>query len=451
MSPDLTKEFLQEIRSRIASDDAPWLKEHVLHLHYADVAEILDQLTNDEAKYVYFLVEDEELQGDILMELDEDVRDRFIASLSSKEIADQLENLDSDDAADILGELSKDQIQQVIAQMEDDDAAEDIVDLLNYDDDSAGGLMQKEFFQAHVEWTVRRAIMELRKQAEDVEKVYNIFVVNEAEQLVGVLSLKRLIFADTRTTIEELYQSKNIIKVTTSDSAEEVARIMEKYDLVSIPVVDYQNKLVGRITLDDVVDYIKEEADKDFKMATGINENSDSSTSIIRSSFSRLPWLIIAMVGGTIGAKVISNFEGGLSQLPALAFFIPLITAMGGNVGVQSSAIVVQAIAKGDIAVKRIMPRIAKEATVGLMNGIILSALIFGIAVFFSNVQLAVVVSLSLLTVIVFASTFGTIFPLVLHRYRIDPALAIGPFVTTLNDVIGLFIYFSIGMLLFHL
>lgn len=451
MSPDLTKEFLQEIRSRIASDDAPWLKEHVLHLHYADVAEILDQLTNEEAKYVYFLVEDEDLQGDILMELDEDVRDRFIASLSSKEIADQLENLDSDDAADILGELSKDQIQQVIAQMEDDDAAEDIVDLLNYDDDSAGGLMQKEFFQAHVEWTVRRAIMELRKQAEDVEKVYNIFVVNEAEQLVGVLSLKRLIFADTRTTIEELYQSKNIIKVTTSDSAEEVARIMEKYDLVSIPVVDYQNKLVGRITLDDVVDYIKEEADKDFKMATGINENSDSSTSIIKSCLSRLPWLIIAMVGGTIGAKVISNFEGGLSQLPALAFFIPLITAMGGNVGVQSSAIVVQAIAKGDIAVKRIMPRIAKEATVGLMNGIILSALIFGVAVFFANVQLAVVVSLSLLTVIVFASTFGTIFPLVLHRYRIDPALAIGPFVTTLNDVIGLFIYFSIGMLLFHL
>jgi magnesium transporter len=451
MSPDLTKEFLQEIRSRIASDDALWLKEHVLHLHYADVAEILDQLTNDEAKFVYFLVDDEYLQADILMELDEDVRDRFIASLSSKEIADQLENLDSDDAADILGELSKDRIQQVIAQMEDDDAAEDIVDLLNYDDDSAGGLMQKEFFQAHVEWTVRRTIMELRKQAEDVEKVYNIFVVNEAEQLVGVLSLKRLIFADARTTIEELYQSKNIIKVKTSDSAEEVARIMEKYDLVSIPVVDYQNKLVGRITLDDVVDYIREGVDKDFKMATGINENSDSSASIIKSSLSRLPWLIIAMVGGTIGAKVISNFEGGLSQLPALAFFIPLITAMGGNVGVQSSAIVVQAIAKGDIAVKRIMPRIAKEATVGLMNGIVLSALIFGVAVFFSGVHLAVVVSLSLLTVIVFASTFGTIFPLILHRYRVDPALAIGPFVTTLNDIIGLFIYFSIGMLLFHL
>jgi magnesium transporter len=335
--------------------------------------------------------------------------------------------------------------------MEDDDAAEDIVDLLNYDEDTAGGLMQKEFFQAHVEWTVRRALIELRKQAEDVEKVYNIFVVNESDQLVGVLSLKRLLFADTRTTIEELYQSKNIIKVKTSDTAEEVARIMEKYDLVSIPVVDYQNKLVGRITLDDVVDFIREEADKDFKMATGISDRTDANSSFWKSGFSRLPWLIIAMVGGTIGAKVISSFEGGISKIPALAFFIPLITAMGGNVGVQSSAIVVQSIAKGDHGLKRIFPRLVREAGVGLMNGIILSGLIFGIASVFSGIQLATVVSLSLLTVIVFAATFGTLFPMLLHRYRIDPALAIGPFVTTLNDIIGLFIYFSIGMLLFNL
>jgi len=451
MSHQLTKDFLHEIRSRIANDDSSWLKEEVLHLHYADIAEILDELSNEEAKYVYYLVEDEDLQADILMELDEEVRDRFISSLSTKEIADQLENLDSDDAADILADLSKEQIHEVISQMEDDDAAEDIVDLLNYAEDTAGGLMQKEFFQAHVEWTVRRALIELRKQAEDVEKVYNIFVVNESDQLVGVLSLKRLLFADTKTTIEELYQSKNIIKVKTSDTAEEVARIMEKYDLVSIPVVDYQNKLVGRITLDDVVDFIREEADKDFKMATGISEASDGSASLWKAGFSRLPWLIIAMIGGTIGAKVIAGFEVGISKIPALAFFIPLITAMGGNVGVQSSAIVVQAIAKGDIGLKRVFPRLAREAGIGLMNGLILSALIFGVAFLFSSVELAIVVSLSLLTVIVFAATFGTLFPLILHRYRVDPALAIGPFVTTLNDIIGLFIYFSIGMLLFNL
>lgn len=451
MSHVLTIAFLQEIRSQISTDNSAWLKDNVLHLHYADIAEILDKLSNDEAKYVYYLVEDEDLQADILMELDEEVRDRFIASLSTKEIADQLENLDSDDAADILADLPKEQIQEVISQMEDDDAAEDIVDLLNYAEDTAGGLMQKEFFQAHVEWTVKRALIELRKQAEDVEKVYNIFVVNESDQLVGVLSLKRLLFAETKTTIEDLYQSKNIISVKTSDSAEEVARIMEKYDLVSIPVVDYQNKLVGRITLDDVVDYIKEEADKDFKMATGISENTDHHNTFWRSSMSRLPWLIIAMAGGTIGAKVISNFEGGISAIPSLAFFIPLITAMGGNVGVQSSAIVVQAIAKGGFGFKRVLPRLAREASIGLLNGVILSSLIFGIAILFSSISLALVVSLSLLTVIVFAATFGTLFPILLHRYKIDPALAIGPFVTTLNDIIGLFIYFSIGMLLFNI
>jgi magnesium transporter len=253
---ELTKDFLVTVRDKIAEQDESWIVSNVLDMHYADIADVLDKLTNDEAKYIYFLV-DEDIQADILMELDEEVRDRFIASLSIKEIAGQLENLDSDDAADILGELSQAQIQEVISQMDDDDAVEDIVDLLNYNENTAGGLMQKEFFQAHVEWPVNKALIELRKQAEDVEKVYNIFVVNSADQLVGVLSLKRLLFASTKTKIEDLYQFKNIISVKTSDSIEEVADVMEKYDLVSVPVVDYQKKLVGRITLDDVVDYIK--------------------------------------------------------------------------------------------------------------------------------------------------------------------------------------------------
>ena len=266
---ELTKEFIQLLRTKIAEQDLSWIHENVLELHHAEVAEIIDTLTNDEARYLYFLV-DEETQADILMELDEEIRDRFLASLSSKEIADQLENLDSDDAADILGDLTEEKIREVISQMEDDEAAEDIVDLLNYDDDTAGGLMQKEFFQAHVSWPVNRAIIELRKQAEDVEKVYNIFVVDEQDRLLGVLSLKRLLFANAKTKIADIYQSKKIISVKASDSAEVVAMVMEKYDLVSVPVVDYQNKLVGRITLDDVVDYIKEEADKDFQMATPI-------------------------------------------------------------------------------------------------------------------------------------------------------------------------------------
>ncbi len=445
---ELTKDFLGLIRVKIAERDELWLAENVLELHYADIAEILDKLTNDQAKFIYFLV-DEDTQADILMELEEEVRDRFIASLSTKEIADQLENLDSDDAADILGELSSRQIQEVISQMEDDEAAEDIVDLLNYDEDTAGGLMQKEYFQAQLDWPVNRALLELRKQAEDVEKVYNIFVVNETDQLVGVLSLKRLLFAGVKTKIADLYQSKNIISVNTSDSAEEVADVMEKYDLVSVPVVDYQKKLVGRITLDDVVEYIKDGADKDFQFATGITEPLEKDASIWRISRKRLPWLIIGLIGGAFGAKVLSGFEGGITKIPALAFFIPMITAMGGNVGVQSSAIVVQSLARGNKMMGGYLNRILKESLIGILNGLLLSSTIFVIAYFIGDIKLGMVVSVSLLTVIIFASTIGTIIPLLLHKYKIDPAIATGPFITTLNDVVGLFIYFTIGMLLY--
>ena len=447
---ELTKDFLEILRQKIAEQEILWIQENVLVLHFADVAEILDKLSNEEAKFIYFLV-DEDTQADILMELEEEVRDRFLASLSIKEIADQLENLDSNDAADILGELSEDKIQEVISQMDDDEAAEDTVDLLNYDEDTAGGLMQKEFLQAHIDWPVNRTIVELRKQAEDVEKVYNIFVVDDSNRLLGVLSLKRLLFSNVKTKIADLYQSKNIISVNTSDSAEEVAAVMEKYNLVSVPVVDYQNKLVGRITLDDIVDYIKEEADKDFQLATGITEPIERDASIWRVARARLPWLIIGLLGGTLGAKVISGFEGSITQIPALAFFIPLITAMGGNVGVQSSAIVVQSLARGTKDFGNIFHKLLREAAVGLFNGVLLASIIFVIAYFFGNAQLGFVVSISLFTVIIFAAVIGTLIPLVLNHYKIDPALATGPFITTLNDVTGLFIYFTIGMLLYGL
>jgi len=447
---ELTKDFLEKLNEAISRDDLSWIEENVVPLHYADIAEIMDQLYNDEAKVLYYSL-DEETQGDVLMELEEDVRDRFLNSLSSKEMADQLENLDSDDAADILGEFSEERIQEVISQMEDDEAAEDIVDLLNYDEDTAGGLMQKEFIQARMEWPVNRCLVELRRQAEDVEKVYTIYVVDGLNKLVGILSLKRLLFANPKNKIQELYTEKNIISVKTNDSSESVARIMEKYDLVAIPVLDLQGKLVGRITIDDVVDVIKEEADKDFQLASGISEKIENNSTVWRISRARLPWLLIGMLGGILGAQVISGFESGIEAVPALAFFIPLITAMGGNVGVQSSAIVVQSLAKGNDQFGTIGKRIAKETIVGLINGLFLALLIYFIAYFFAFPKLGLVVSISLFIVILFAAIFGTLIPLVLDRYNIDPALATGPFVTTLNDVLGLFIYFSVGMLLFNI
>lgn len=446
---ELTKEFLEELRVAIQAEDSQWIEEHIAELHFADIAELLDELTKEQAKFVYYLL-DEDVQADVLMELEEDVRDRFLKSLSSKEIAVQLENLDSDDAADILGDLSNKEIQEVISHMEDEEAAEDIVDLLNYHEDSAGGLMQKEFIQAQLNWPVDRCLVELRRQAEEVEKVYTIYVVDELNKLVGVLSLKSLLFSTPKTLVSDLYKSKNVISVKTTDSDESVARVMDKYNLVAIPVVDFQNKLVGRITIDDVVDLIKEEADKDFQLASGLSEKVDSNASVFRMSRARLPWLLIGMIGGTFSAQVISTFELSIGKIPALAFFIPLITAMGGNVGVQSSAIVVQSLAKGN-QFNTITSKLMKETLIGLLNGIICSLCILGIATAFSDIRLGITVSVALFVVILFAAVMGSMIPLIMNKYKIDPALATGPFVTTLNDVLGLFIYFSVGMLLFDL
>lgn len=446
---ELTREFLERIREAVASEDTLWIKEHILDLHFADIAEIMDELTMEQSRFLYFQLT-EEVQADVLMELEEEIRDRFLASLSTKEFAEQLENLDSDDAADILGELPDSKIQEVISHMEDDEAADDIVDLLNYDEDTAGGLMQKEFMQARLDWPVNRCLVELRRQAEDVEKVYTIYVVDDLNKLVGVLSLKRLLFASPKTQIRDLFQDKNLIFVTTSDSSETVARRMEKYDLISIPVVDLQHKLVGRITIDDVVDIIKEEADKDYQLASGISEKVEANSSVWRISRSRLPWLLIGLLGGILSAQVISSFEVNITAIPALAFFIPLITAMGGNVGVQSSAIVVQSLAKGSDPFDSILRKVGKEASVGLLNGTICASLIYCFSYFFNDPHLGMVVSISLFTVIIFAAVFGTMIPLVLNHYKVDPALASGPFITTLNDVIGLFIYFTVGLLMYH-
>ncbi len=447
---ELTKDFLDKLRQAIIEENNDWIIEHIHELHFADIADLIDQLSNEEAKYVYFQLTPDE-QADVLMQLEEEIRDRFLKSLSSKQMADQLENLDSDDAADILGDLSEEKIQEVISQMEDDEAAEDIVELLNYDEDTAGGLMQKEFIQAKMDWPVNRCLVELRRQAEDVENVYTIYVVDDMNRLVGLLSLKRLLFAGIQTHIRDLYSKKNIISVKTNDSSEDVAKIMDKYDLVSVPVVDLQNKLVGRITIDDIVDIIKEEADKDFQMASGISDKIESNSSVWHISRARLPWLLIGMLGGIFAANVISKFTGEISDIPTLALFIPLITAMGGNVGVQSSAIVVQALAKGNIKFENISRKIAKETLVGLLNGAFLASIIYGIATFYGNSTLGFVVSISLFVVIVFAGIFGTLIPLILNKYKIDPALATGPFVTTLNDVLGLFIYFSVGALLYSI
>lgn len=441
------KNHIDHIKVLIEQGSQNELNDLFKERHPADIAEFVDDLNTNDAKFLLSSLE-EQMRADVLIELDEDLRDKILRSSTSEEIAEQLKSLDSDDAADILGDLSNEQQQEIISNIDDMETASEILDLLNYDEDTAGGLMQKEYIQAKVSWPVNRTVIELRRQAEDVERVFTIYVVDDHEKLLGVLSLKRLLFAQPTTKIESLYQEKNIISVKTSDSQEEVAKIMQKYDLVSLPVVDLAGKLVGRITIDDIVDVIREEADKDYQMASGLSENVDADSSVWKTMRARLPWLILGLIGGLCAVFIMEGFEDALSKYKELFFFTPLIAAMAGNVGVQSSGIIVQGLANKSLQ-GSIGKRLMKEIGTSALNGIALAILviIFGIILNYEP-NFYITIAGSLVVVILLAALIGTSIPLVLDKWGIDPALATGPFITTSNDIFGIFIFFYLAKLI---
>ncbi|MEW6468537.1 MAG: magnesium transporter [Bacteroidota bacterium] len=449
MQFEINTEFLEQVHDAIQRNDIRFLSELTHDLFPADIAEILNRLELDDAKKLYNFLE-EEVASEVLVELDEDVREKILESLSSKEIAEKLiDNLQSDEAADVIAELPDEKQDEVLSHIEDEEQASDIVDLMNYDKNTAGGLMQKELVAVNANKTMLECVRELRKHADHIEDVYAVYVVDDDEKLLGVIPIKMVLTTSLRSRISDVYD-KDIISVRTSMPAEEVAGIMEKYDLIYVPVVDGLGKLVGRITIDDVVDVIKEEAEKDIQMMSGITEDVEHSDKIWMLSRSRIPWLLVGLVGGIFGSQVIEEYEGQIRIHPEMAFFMPLIAAMGGNAGVQSSAIVVQGIANKTLMAEGILRKLGKEFTVGLLNGMICAVLILGYNLFFSDsMALSITVSVALLSVIVFATLFGTFVPLALNRYRIDPALATGPFITTTNDILGLFVYFLIGRLMY--
>jgi magnesium transporter len=445
----LTKSFLSELQEAINGNEEVKVVEMTHELYPADIAEIIQELKEaDVAKFIQYL--DSEKAADSLMELEDDVREKFLATLTSEEIAKYfIDNMESDDAADVISELPEEVKDEVISKLDNVDQASDIVDLLNYDEDTAGGLMAKELIQVNKNWSLTKCIREMRKQAENIENIYTVYVIDDDNKLIGLLSLKKLLFAPARSKIESLYH-KEVISVKTSAESEEVAEIMEKYDLVVLPVVDEINRLMGRITIDDVVDVIREEAEKDYQMASGISEPIDAHDHFGAISRARLPWLLIGLVGGILGAKVIGAYEEDIQINPEMAFFIPLIAAMGGNVGVQSSAIIVQSIANKSLRIDDIWGRLSKELIVALLNGLVCSVLILAYNIIFSDsIMLSLTVAIALMSVIVIAAIFGTVVPLMLNKYKIDPALATGPFITTVNDIFGLFIYFMIGRVIY--
>ena len=446
MTPfQLNDEILSQFKSDIEQRNANALKKRAGEYHYADLAEIVDELSIDEGIYLIKLL-DSEKTSDVLTEVDEDIRESILELLSVKEIAEEVEELDTDDAVDLIAELPEKRQAEVIAQIEDEERVQDIQELLTYDEDSAGGLMAKELVKVNENWSITKCVREMRTQASEVKRVHSIYVVDDENVLIGRLSLKDLLTANEKAKVKSVFIPK-VDYVNISEQGEEIAKLMAKYDLEAVPVVDDKKKLLGRITIDDIVDFIKDEADKDYQLAAGIASDVEADDSIVELTRARLPWLILGLIGGLGSVFILEGFEQ-VMQHPSyktLFFFTPLIAAMAGNVGVQSSAIIVQGLAN-DIVKGSLFNRLIKEVGLSLINGIALSTLllIFG---YFTGLETSVslTIALSMLCVIVVSALVGTFVPIILDRNNIDPAIATGPFITTSNDIFGIFLFFYIA------
>ena len=446
MSFEITSELLANITSSIEVSNDKAIVALFEEMHYADIAEILDELSFDNVVYIIKLLDSEKTSA-VLMELDEDIREKTLQNLSAKEIAEEVEELDSDDAADIIGELSQERQEAVLSKIEDEEHVKEIEELLAYDEDSAGGLMAKELVKVNENWTVLKCVREMRAQAEEVTRVHSIYVVDDNDKLKGRLSLKDLLITSTKTAISEVYIPK-VDFVNVHDNLDEVSNKMRKYDLEAIPVVDNDGILLGRITIDDIVDVIKEEADKDYQLAAGLTQDVEADDSILQLTKARLPWLFLGLLGGVGAFLIMVMFENTFDENAVLFFFTPLIAAMAGNVGVQSSAIIVQGLANDDVK-GSINSRLIKEMLLAALNGLVLALVLFLFVWFYEGkINTALAISVSLVAVIIVAGLIGTFVPLFLNKRGIDPAIATGPFITTSNDIFGILIYFMIAKLI---
>lgn len=450
----MTEEALQiheKLKNAVLDRNLSEVSAMIAEMEAVDIAEFFESLDTDGQTFLYDLMTNEQ-SAEMLLEIDEDKRKKFLSTLSSKEIADEIINeIDSDDAADIIAELPEHKQDEIIQHLDDVEHAQNIVDLLRYDEDTAGGLMATELVKVNQDLSIISAVKEMRKQAEEMEEVYSIYVVDNSDKLLGTLSLKKLLTTSSSTRVSDVFNSK-VRSVKDSEEAEEVARQMQKYDLFEVPVIDSLGKLVGRITIDDVMDFVKEETEKDYQLASGISSDIDNTDNIFNMTKARLPWLFIGMVGGLIGSRVLQGNESALQNVPALMFFVPLIAATAGNIGVQASAIIVQGLANNTLG-KDTFRTLAKEISVSAASGMILSLIIFAfnLLVNHQDFTISMTISISLLAVILVAAVIGTIVPIILDKNKIDPAIATGPFITTSNDILGVLIYFSIAKMMLHI
>ncbi|MCD8194197.1 MAG: magnesium transporter [Tannerellaceae bacterium] len=445
---ELTKEYIENLKNIIADKDDAKAKELLKDLYPADIAELYQELNLKEAIYLYLLL-DGDTAADVLMELDDEDRHKLLKELPSELIAKRfVDNMETDDAVDLIRGLDEDTQEEVLSHIEDVEQAGDIVDLLKYDEDTAGGLMGTEMIVVNENWSMPQCIDEMRMQAEEMDEIYYVYVVDDDERLRGVLPLQRLITNPSVSKIKHVMK-KEPISVHESDSIEEVARTIEKYDLVALPVVDSIGRLIGRITIDDVMEEVREQHERDYQLASGISHDVETSDNVFLQTAARLPWLLIGMIGGLGNSVLLGNFEANFASNPKMALFIPLIGGTGGNVGIQSSAIVVQGLANNTLKPGNIMKQVLKESVVSLINASIISLIVFTYNFFMlGDTGITASVSLSLFSVVMFASIFGTLVPMALNKMKIDPALATGPFITITNDIIGMMIYMFVTSML---
>lgn len=442
---EFTKEYIENLKSIVTQKDDEQALALLKDLYPADIAELYKDIELEEAIYLYLLM-DGEKAADVLMELDEEDRHKLLNELPNELIAKRfVDNMETDDAVDLMRELDEDRQEEILSHIEDVEQAGDIVDLLKYDEDTAGGLMGTEMIVVNENWSMPKCLEEMRRQAEEMDEIYYVYVIDDDERLRGVLPLKKMITNPSVSKIKHVMK-KDPISVRESDSIEEVAQVIEKYDLVALPVIDSIGRLVGRITIDDVMDEIREQHEREYQLASGISQDVETSDNVILQTAARLPWLLIGMIGGLGNSFILGGFEGNLAANPKMALFIPLIGGTGGNVGIQSSAIIVQGLANNTLKAEQAGTQVLKESVVALINASIISLVVFIFNYFLlGDKVITTAVSLSLFAVVMFASLFGTLVPMTLEKLNVDPALATGPFITITNDIIGMVIYMSIA------
>lgn len=442
---EYTDEYLEHIRKVIHDNDIDQARKELKELHPADIAELYQNLDLEEAEYLYKLL-DEDTAADVLMELDEDDRRKLLDAMPAEQIAKQIDHLDTDDAVDLIQQLDEEDRDEILSHIDDVEQAGDIIDLLKYDEDTAGGLMGTEMIVVNENWSMPECIKQMRMQAEDMDEIYYVYVVDDDHKLRGVLPLKKLITHPSVSKIKHVMETDPVsVKVDTP--IDDVTLDFEKYDLVAMPVVDSIGRLLGRITVDDVMDQVRESTERDYQLASGLSSDVDADDSIFAQTKARIPWLLIGIASGILASLILGTFEAKLEAVTALALFIPIIGGTGGNVGVQASAIVVQSLANGTLEIKEFSRQLGKEVLIGLMNATIISSivLVYNLITLPDEFAVTISVAVSLFIVVMFATILGTVVPLTLEKLHINPALATGPFIQISNDIVGLVIYVQVA------